>query len=327
MIKDILAVFVIFFSLQAHAQISKSECRPEVIGSATLTEIRPQTYSVIGKLSGFDPCHKTVEFNIPRSSQKPPLMIYVHGGGGKSDGKDIVREFKNKGMATLLFDAYEMNEMYQGWRFFSVQVTLEARQRMIFKATFDAYKWALTRSDIDTTKIYFYGLSNGAVVAANLSAVVNPDHVPMIFAEGMPGSGLGLPDKPKVPITLIYGELDNYGGETENSWIWQRRDPCFVMQTDELTPPGSARNCSIRNKPVEEWVTEQTAQNSNIKIWKYQNAAHWIFHPRGLNKSKITVHGNLERFAYTGSDWSVQNRLIKDVMAVVNQNTVDVSSK
>jgi len=319
MIKNILVIFFGLVCLQAHGQISKNDCRPETAGSATLVEIRPQTFSVLGKLSGFDPCHKTVEFSIPRSSQKPPLMIYIHGGGGKSDGKDIVREFNNKGMATLLFDAYEMNEMYQGWRFFSVQVTLEARQRMIFKTVLEAYKWALTRSDIDTTRIYFYGLSNGAVVAANLAAVVNPENVPMIFAEGMPGSGLGLPDKTRVPLTLIYGELDNYGGETETSWIWQRRDPCFVMQTDELTPAGSARNCSIRNKPAEEWAEEQITQKANIKIWKYQNAAHWIFHPRGLNKNKITVHGNLERFAYTGADWSVQTKLIKDVMAIVNQ--------
>jgi dienelactone hydrolase len=314
MLRFSLTVISILYSSICVGQIAKTECQPQSVGTANLIEVRPQMYSVTGTLSGFDPCHSSVEFNIPRSDTKPPLIIYIHGGGGSIDGKDITRAFRSNGVATLLFDAYEMNGFDQGWRFFSVKVTAEARQRMLFKTAYNAYKWALTRTDINTNKIYFYGLSNGAAVAANISAVVDPATVPVIFAEGMTGTGIGLPDAPKVPIKLIYGELDNYAGDTETSWIWERSDPCFLMQTDSLTPLGTARNCWGRSVTPAEWTK---SQNKNVEVWFYPNAAHWFFSPRGLNKNKITFGLTIEKFAWTGSDTSTQNKLIKDVMAVI----------
>jgi dienelactone hydrolase len=315
MLRFCLTTILIFYSSFCFGQITKAECKPQAIGTASLVEVRPQMHSVVGTLSGFDPCHSSVEFDIPRANTKPPLLIYIHGGGGKSDGKDITRAFRSNGVATLLFDAYEMNGFNQGWRFFSVKVTSEARQRMLFKSVYDAYKWALTRTDIDTNKIYFYGLSNGASVAANMSAVVDPTNVPAIFAEGMSGTGIGLPDSPKIPIKLIYGELDNFAGDTETSWIWDRTDPCVLMQTDSSTPPGTAKNCQGRSVPPSEWAK---TQNAKTEFWFYPNAAHWFFNPRGLNKNKITYGVSIEKFAWTGSDSSAQNKLIKDVMAVIN---------
>ena len=314
-----LTLIFAVYTTTCFSQISKTECSPQSIGNATLLEVRPQMHSVEGNISGFDPCHSSVEFDIPKPGSKPPLIIYIHGGGGKTDGKDIARAFRSNGVATLLFDAYEMNGFHQGWRFFSVKVTAEARQRMLFKTTYEAYKWALTRTDINTEKIYFYGISNGAAVAANISAVVDPKKVPAILAEGMTGTGIGLPHHPKVPIKLIYGELDNFAGDTETSWIWNRADPCFLMQADALTPPGTAIGCQGRSTAPAVWLKHQEAKNSDIEVWFYPNAAHWIFNPRGLNKNKITYGVSIEKFAWSGAETSAQNKLIKDVMAVVNQ--------
>jgi dienelactone hydrolase len=319
MLRLSLALTLTLYTATCFGQISKTECSPQALGNPTLTEIRPQMHSVEGKLSGFDPCHSSVEFDLPRLNSKPPLIIYVHGGGGKTDGKDITRVFRNNGVATLLFDAYEMNGFNQGWRFFSVKVTAEARQRMLFKTTYEAYKWALTRTDINTDKIYFYGLSNGAAVVANISAVVDPKKVPAVFAEGMTGTGIGLPNNPKVPIKLIYGELDNFAGDTETSWIWNRADPCILMQTDSLTPPGTATACRGRSTAPSEWLKNQESKNTDIEVWFYPNAAHWFFSPKGLNKNKITYGVSIEKFAWSGAETSAQNKLIKDVMATINQ--------
>jgi hypothetical protein len=121
-------------------------------------------------------------------------MISVHGGGGINDVRASDQAFHGKGMATLVFDAYEM----QGFTgrssgFWALQVSNEARQRMLLSTAWAAYQWAITRPDIDARRIYFFGISNGAAVVANLAAMVDPAHVRGIIAEtGIPPELLSL---------------------------------------------------------------------------------------------------------------------------------------
>ena len=65
--------------------------------------------AIVGELSGFDPCNRTVEFKFPELPAKPGLVISVHGGGGKKDAARINTEFYKIGYATPIFDAYDMN--------------------------------------------------------------------------------------------------------------------------------------------------------------------------------------------------------------------------
>lgn len=294
------------------------ECKPETHGSAEIKPWRHEIVTVTGKLSGFDPCNKSVEYNVPKSTIKPPLMIYVHGGGGKGDGRNIIKEFYARGMATLIFDAYVMNGFEQGYMFWGVKATNEARQRMIYKVALEAYHWALTQPDIDTNRIYIYGLSNGAAVAINLAAVVDPKHVKAVFAEGTPGQGIGLPDKVQVPIKAIYGELDNYGSTSERNWQWNRTEACNFNKTDELTPKGNAQRCFFSTQSPADWMREQEAKGTDIDTWVYKNAAHWIFYPNGLNKNTISYASGSIRYAWVGADSDVQLKLILDVMKVVD---------
>ena len=102
-----------------------------------------------------------------RGAALAPLMISLHGGGGIKDVLASDQAFHDKGMATLVFDAYEM----QGFTgrtsgFWALQVSNEARQSMLLTTAWAAYQWAITRPDIDTRRIYFFGVSNGAAVVA-----------------------------------------------------------------------------------------------------------------------------------------------------------------
>ena len=87
----------------------------------------------------------------------------------------------------MLFDAYELNGFqYRGTSLFLTGATNESRQRMIFKATLGAYNWILKNPQVDTSRIYIHGLSNGGSVALNMAGVVDPAHVRMVFSEGAP---------------------------------------------------------------------------------------------------------------------------------------------
>ena len=65
------------------------------------------------------------------------------------------------------------------------------RQMMILKTTYAAYEWTLTRKDVDTSKIYFYGISNGASVVINIAGMVDSKHVRGVIAEAPTTTGIG----------------------------------------------------------------------------------------------------------------------------------------
>ena len=116
------------FACVANGALAK-DCNPAPKDVAILKAIRPQFHTVEGALAEFDPCHSSVKLQKPFFSDKPPLMIVVHGGGGvDSATKNAADAFRSKGFATLLFDAYEHNGFYQGMRFWATQATNEARQ-------------------------------------------------------------------------------------------------------------------------------------------------------------------------------------------------------
>ena len=86
----------------------KSEClndakAPEVIKNDK------GFYILKGKPLGFDPCHSAVRFQIPPSTIKPPLFIFVHGAGGFRDNMRAFNLFYEKGFAVLGFDSFEPN--------------------------------------------------------------------------------------------------------------------------------------------------------------------------------------------------------------------------
>lgn len=316
-----LSVWMFAFVMACVANgVSAKDCNPAPKDVAILKAIRPQFHTVEGDLAEFDPCHYSVKLQKPFFSDKPPLMIVVHGGGGVDIAtKNAADAFRGKGFATLLFDAYEHNGFYQGMRFWATQATNEARQKMIYKVTLGAYEWAIKNKDINTSQIYFHGLSNGGIVVANMAGAVSPDHVKGVFAEGAPGMGLGLPYKLTVPLRLVYGKMDNYGGKTEEDWIWIRQDPCLTNTAAFIHPKGNSQTCNgLINrleptpKPID-WFEAQKGQGADIDIWFYENAAHGIF-LGPIQKNMNTYGVDVRRFAWVGADHSARSKLLDDVL-------------
>lgn len=259
-------------------------CAPDQRGKAQLVAIRPNFHTVTGTLSGFDPCHAKVKFRLPEGVQRPALMISIHGGGGMIDVIRSDEAFHRLGLATLAFDAYEMNG-FEGRDslFWARQVTNEARQRMLLTTAWAAYQWALQRSDIDTHRIFLFGISNGAAVATQLSAMVSPQHVRAIIAEGVTPIGLGWPDEVRVPLFLAFGRLDNFGAAQSDMWRWKLTAPCRLNIEFPLSPPGTQRWCNQRSAgeqqipTVLQWAAPLQAQGRPIEIAYFDDMAHSAF--------------------------------------------------
>lgn len=263
-------------TLSAFAQsvtLEQSQCRPEVIKRPTLVGM-----AVTGELSGFDPCHPSVSFKIPATradSKKPPLVIAVHGGGGRADAEAITNAFFASGMATLIFDAYKHNGV-------PPRTGNAYRQMMLYKVALQAYQWALTRQDIDVQRIYLYGISNGASVVLNLAAVVDPQHVQGVFSEAPTPVGMGYPWEIRVPVLIAFGKEDDLGARVGQR-RWMISDPCRFTLKIADAPNGTADNCSQASPSgtmltTIQWSEKVQAQhNAKLEIQYFDEVAHGAF--------------------------------------------------
>ena len=318
--------FILLNCTAVHAQVGPQDCRPEQKGDAALVDIRPQYFTVSGKLAGFDPCHASVKFRRPPGATPAPLMISLHGGGGIKDVLASDQAFRDKGMATLVFDAYEM----QGFTgrtsgFWALQVSNEARQRMLLSTAWAAYQWATTRTDIDTRRIYFFGVSNGAAVAANLAAMVDTAHVRGIIAEGITPIGLGLPDKTRVPLMLAFGRLDNFGAAQDDMWRWRLTAPCRLNISFELSPPGTSQRCSGLSQPQSliptplEWVDSVKAVSAPIEVAYFEDMAHNAYY--GPLTIRTNTWGNGQTLnASLGAKPAARDAFMAAMMAFIEKN-------
>lgn len=255
-------------------------CSPQERGELALVPLRPDFFTVSGRMGGFDPCEAQVRFRIPAGANQPPLMISVHGGGGIRDVLKSDEAFFQHGMATLAFDAYAMQGLTgRTSLFWARSVTNEARQRMIFTTAWAAYRWAKQRTDIDTRRIYLFGISNGAAVVANLAGLVDPLHVKGVIAEGVTPIGLGLPDEIKVPVQLVFGKLDDFGNLDPKGSRWTLSDDCSLNIQFANVPAGSALFCN-RTHPGQripnalEWVSMVQKNGGQIEVLYIEDMAH-----------------------------------------------------
>lgn len=253
--------------------IAASECRPQVLRRPVLEGMQ-----VRGELSGFDPCHPSVRLTVPAPGSgqgKPALVISVHGGGGRADAQAITDRFAQAGLATLIFDAYRHNSL-------PPRSSNASRQMMIYRVALQAYQWALGRSDIDTQRIYFYGISNGASVVINLAAVVDPAHVQGVFSEAPTPVGIGYPAQIRVPVMIAFGREDDLGAKVGQR-RWQISDPCRFNVEFAEAPPGTARQCSDRSPGARmpttlEWLqTLRLSDRGAVQVQYFDGVAHGAF--------------------------------------------------
>jgi len=271
-----LSTLLLMLSSISYAQhdgaISGGECSPNSLQSPKL-----EGMWVKGELSGFDPCHSSVIFKLPTNIKHPPLLIAVHGGGGRRDVENITNEFSKNGMATLIFDAYQLNGFGNRKRFGNA-----SRQMMLLKIAYQAYEWALKRKDININRIYFYGISNGASVVLNLAGMVSPENVKGIFSEAPTPVGIGYPWEIKVPVEIAFGQLDDLGAKLGQK-RWMISDPCRFVGKFLFAPPGTADECNNQNSSNKmlttlEWVEKISLGGGNrIRVSYFDGVAHGAF--------------------------------------------------
>ncbi|PUE17179.1 hypothetical protein B9Z32_06550 [Limnohabitans sp. MMS-10A-178] len=264
----------------------------------------------------------------PKIAEKPPVFIIVHGGGGLGKAEtNLSAALNSAGIATLVFDAYQMNgyTREEGFTLFLTGMTNDARQRMTYKVALGAYQWLIQNQSIDSSRIFIQGLSNGGSVVSNIAGAVDPKHVRAVFPEGASPSGLGFPFNINVPVRMIYGKLDNYGGDKEDDWMFSRVAPCSFNVAFDLAPEGTSKTCSRLQNPegimisAESWVKELKGTGRDVEIWFYEDAAHGIM--AGPIDRGVRTYGAgptaKKTWGWTGSSGNAQKKFLNDLIKFV----------
>jgi dienelactone hydrolase len=281
-----------------------NECSPFNPDDTKIVDRGP-VKTVTGQLANFDPCHKSVQLDTPsffakKRGDKPPLVIIAHGGAGLGGyERDFAKLMNQQGFATLIFDAFEMNGLTPFSDLLVYNMSNGGRQRMIFKATLGAYRWVLTNSKVDLSKIFIQGLSNGASVAINMAAAVDSANVLGVIAEGGPSAGIGFPDDIKVPLLLIYGSADVYGGVRQDDLMHLRAMPCSYNDRYMQAPAGFTQTCSRLinpNDPMpspQSWHDAAKSKGQDVRLELIEGGGHGMMFSDFSSSSRQLSNGRM----------------------------------
>jgi dienelactone hydrolase len=319
-----LKTLVILGALLGSSAWAQSDCRRFSPEDTQIVDRGP-VKTVIGPLAEFDPCHKSVKldtpsFFAPKRGAKPPLVIIAHGGGGLGGyERDFAKLMNQQGYATLVFDAFEMNGLTPLSDLLVYFMSNGGRQRMIFKATMGAYRWALKSDKVDTDKFFIQGLSNGAAVALNMASAVDSAHVRGVIAEGGPSAGIGFPDDIKVPVLLLYGTADNYGGLRQDDLMHLRAMPCSFNDYYPLAPEGFAQSCNRSSNSANPmpsplaWYETLKTQGKDVRLELIEGGGHGMMFA-DFSSSSRQLSGGRMFYRSQGASADTRQKLQKLVL-------------
>lgn len=319
-----LKTLVLIGALIGSSVWAQSDCKPSSPEDTKIVDRGP-VKTVIGPLAEFDPCHRSVRLDTPtlfapKRGAKPPLVIIAHGGGGLGGyEREFAKLMNQQGYATLIFDAYEMNGLTTGSDLLVYFMSNGGRQRMIFKATLGAYRWAIQNEKVDTQKIFIQGLSNGAAVALNMAGAVDSAHVRGVIAEGGPSAGIGFPDDIKVPVLLLYGSADNYGGLRQDDWMHLRAMPCSYNDHYPLAPEGFALSCQRTSNPFNPmpspmgWYETLKSKGKDVRFELIEGGGHGMMFA-DFSTSSRQLSGGRMFYRSQGASADTRQKLQKMVL-------------
>ncbi|NQW92863.1 MAG: hypothetical protein HQ446_02290 [Polaromonas sp.] len=314
---------VLIFSLFTNVW-AQGQCVPAIPEDTKVVD-SGSVKTVEGILANFDPCHRSVQLSMPslfakKLGDKPPLVIIAHGGGGVGGyEREFVKLMNRNGFATLLYDAFEMNRLTSGSDLLLYQMRNSARQRMIYKATVGAYQWVLKNDKVDIGKIFVQGLSNGASVAINMAAYPDGKNLKGAIAEGAPAAGIGFPDAISVPILMIYGSADVYGGTRAGDFMHLRGNACLQNDYYELAPKGFSESCNRNANGSDSmpnplaWYEKIRSKGSDIKFELVDGGGHGMMFD-SYSESVRQLSGGRSFYMSRGASADARTRLEKLVI-------------
>lgn len=323
--KTMLLLIALALPLVGWGKQCGSDYPAGVLTQGTKPNIHPGVNFVEPPYAGFDPCNETVDIKI--NDKSDTFLVVLHGAGGlDTPTTGIGRKFQNAGFSVVMFDAFKMNKINRDGIFWATSVHASSTGRMLYFSGLGAINWILKNHPDRSKRIIVYGISTGGIAAANLAATPGIDALQMVFAEGPNNAGIGFPDKLLKPVHVFYGEQDNFGGSSEQEFLWKRRSSCLWNAPIYNMPAGNAAKCNYttwtrneRGQTVEEWVEEQKGKGANITFRFIEGASHAIFNGKDISTLVRATPSGIKLYWTTGSKPGVADKLFDELIEVIKK--------
>jgi dienelactone hydrolase len=318
-----LLVMLLVSPLFAWAKQCESNYPASALSQGTKPNIHPGVNFVEPPYAGFDPCNGSVDIKI--NDQSDTFVVVLHGSGGLNPATTGVgKRFEKAGFSVLMFDAFKMNKISKDGIFWASAVHAGSTGRMIYFSGLASIKWLEKNHPERSKKIIVYGLSMGGTAAIHLAATEGLESLQMVLAEGPGNAGIGFPNQLSKPVHVFYGALDNFGGSTEDEFLWKRRSPCLWNSPIYNMPAANTAKCNYstwtrgdRGQTVEEWVAEQKNKNADISLKFIDGASHAIFNGRDINSLVRATPSGIKLYWTTGAKPGVADKLFDDLLTVI----------
>lgn len=316
-------ILICIFILASNAW-GQSKCKPS-LPEYTKVVASGSIKTVEGTLADFDPCHRSIQLSMPslfakKRGEKPPVVIIAHGGGGVGGyEREFAKLMNQKGFATLLYDAFEMNGLTSGSELLLYQMRNSARQRMIYKVTLGAFQWILKDDKVDVNHIFVQGLSNGGSVAINMASATDGKNLKGVIAEGAPAAGIGFPNDINVPLLMIYGSADVYGGTRAEDYMHVRGNACLQNDYYELAPKGFSEKCHRNSNTADlmphplAWYEKIKSKSKDINFELVDGGGHGMMFD-SFSSSVRQISGGRSMYTSRGASEDARTRLENLVM-------------
>ena len=334
--KSIFFIIIFSFNLTATSAQCESNYPPAAMSNGQIPNIHSSIYFVDGPYAGFDPCNSTVDIRV--NGKSDTFVIVLHGSAGSDRNQlNVAKRFQDEGYSVLMFDAFKMNKLSKDYNFWMWTVHTSSHQRMMYFSSVAAIQWLKKNHPERSKKIIFYGNSLGATTALNVAATEGLDPLVMVIADAPASYGIGLPDNLLVPVYILYGLQDNYGGGwPADELLWKRKAPCLWNAPIQNTPLGNAANCNYsiyaqganiktilakRSPSVEEYVDDQKKKGAMISINLFDGAAHAIFRGTDIESETLVSASGVKFYKSLGSKPGVADKVFQEMLAAIKHTT------
>lgn len=323
--KAMLLLIALALPLVGWGKQCESDYPAGVLSQGTKPNIHPGVNFVEPPYAGFDPCNDTVDLKI--NDKSDTFVVVLHGGAGlETATTGIGRRFQKAGFSVVMFDAFKMNKINRDGIFWATSVHASSTGRMLYFSGLGAINWILKNHPDRSKRIIVYGISTGGIAAANLAATPGIDALQMVFAEGPNNAGIGFPDQLLKPVHVFYGAQDNFGGSSEQEFLWKRRSSCLWNAPIYNMPAGNAAKCNYttwtrneRGQTVEEWVEEQKGKGANITFRFIEGASHAIFNGKDISTLVRATPSGIKLYWTTGAKPGVADKLFDELIEVIRK--------